>query len=174
MTIKAVKNGFTFIEMILYLALAAMVIGILFAYGWNIISINTKSTTLRETIAGSRLVTERLKREIRSANDVDKDNSVFDHIPGKITLDTDEGKVVIEADGDKISIKRGDATADFLHSEEVRIKDFLLTDEVSSDGKIRYVGFSFDAESHYPAAGNRFEYQYSFLIKSGAEIRSNN
>ena len=166
------KKGFTFIETLIYIALATMVLGIIFSYGWNILSLREKSTTVNETYSDAELLNERLKREIRSTSSVDKDNSIFGSVPGKLVLKTDNGDVTIEVVNDKVSIKRGNGDAVFLHRDSVRIKSFLLTKEESADGEILYVGFSFDVQAYFPEAGNRFEYQYSVPIESGAEIRN--
>jgi hypothetical protein len=169
---KIFKNGFTFIETILYIALATVIGGILFSYGWNMVSARVKSATVRNTYSGARLVEERLKRELREAIDVDKNNSVFDQAPGKIIFTTSDGEVRIESAGDKISIKRENNSPEYLHSDNVRIKNFILTKQISSDDKIEYVGFSFDAQADYPNSRGRYEYQYSFPLRGGVEIRS--
>lgn len=166
------QRGFTLMEIILYIALVAILGGVLFSYGWNIVSARIKSEVMRETFGSARLVGERLKREIRSAVEIDRDNSVFNQAPGKIVFTTSDGNIIIESDSDKISIKRGSDEAQFLHSDFVRIRNFLLTRQISGDGKIKFVGFSFVAEAYYPNAGERFEYQFSVPIKGGVEIRN--
>lgn len=166
------KKGFTFIETILYVALCLIVLGIVFSFGWNVISIREKTVTMHDTFSEVVLVNEVLKREIRSAIDIDKNDSIFNESPGKIALITDEGRVKIESVNDKISIIRNDNRVDFLHSDKVRIRNFVLTKKESAEEKIIYVGFSFNAESYYPQAGERHEYHYSVSARSGAEIRS--
>lgn len=166
-----IKKGFTFIETILYIAISTIVIGVLFAYGWNMISAKTKSATIRETSSSARFITERIKREIRMSTDVDSTQSVFGGV-GKITLTTPQGKVVIESVGDRMLITRGNSPAQFLAGNNVRIRNFELSKQESINGKVQYVGFSFTVEAYYPQAANRFEYNYSVAVNSGTEIRS--
>lgn len=171
MTNKTTK-GFTFIETILYIAISSIVIGTLFAYGWNMVSARTKAATMRDTVANARLVAQRLNNEIRMAIDVDKDNSSFDIANGKITLTTTREKVVIESNGDRISIARGENSPQFLSGENVRVRNFQLSKQESDTGKIQYVGFSFVVEAYYPQALDNYQYNYSLAINSGAEVRS--
>jgi hypothetical protein len=162
---KIGNKGFTFLEVILYMALTTIVIGVLFSFGWNMIGAKSKAATVRETLAGARLVSERLKREIRAAQDINEDQ------PGKLVLTGEDGEITIESIGDKISIRRALSDPQFLHSDNVRIKNFQLTQQVSSDGKTQYVGFSFTAEAYYPEAPDRYEYNFSTPFRSGAEAR---
>jgi hypothetical protein len=167
--IKKKKNkhsqGFSLLEVVLYIALTTIVVGIIFSYGWNMISARTKAATVRETMAGTRLISERLRSEIHAAQDVNIDT------PGKLVLATEAGEVTIQAVDDKISIKRGSNDPQFLHSDNVRVRNFELHGQVSGGGKTQYVGFSFDAEAYYPEALNRYEYEFSMPFHSGAEIR---
>jgi len=168
---KQKPKGFTLIEVILYIAIMAIMGGVFFSYGWNIVSARIKSATVRETFESAVLVSERLKRELRSATDIDQEHSAFNESPGKIVFTTLDGEVTFESSGDKVSIKREGEEAQFLHSDFVRIRNFLLTRQISGDDKIQYVGFSFTAEAYYPAAGERYEYQFSVPMRGGVEIR---
>jgi hypothetical protein len=49
----------------------------------------------------------------------------------------------------------------------------LFSRQISGDGKIQYIGFSFTAQAYYPDAGVRYEYQYSTDFQGGAELRMN-
>ena len=166
------KNGFTYIETLIYIALATIVLGLIFSYGWNVLSIRERSTTISETTSDAQFLSERIGREIRAALSVNKDQSVFDENPGKLVLKTADGEVIIESSNDKISIQRNGDSADYLHRDTVRVKNFIFTKEEAADNKIIYVGFSFDAQAYFPGAGNRFEYLYSIPVRSGVEVRS--
>ncbi|NTW26940.1 MAG: hypothetical protein HGA36_01305 [Candidatus Moranbacteria bacterium] len=166
------KKGFTFIETILYIAISSVVVGVLFAYGWNMVSARTKAATMRDTAANARLIMLRLNNEIRMATDIDKNNSVFEGENGKISLTTPQGKIMIESIGDRISIARGENSPQFLSGENVRVRNFQLSKQENDAGKVQYVGFSFTVEAYYPEALNSYEYNYSLPINSGAEVRS--
>jgi hypothetical protein len=168
---KIGEKGFTFLEVIIYIALTTIVIGVLFSFGWNMIGAKSKAATVRETLAGARFVNERLKREIRAAQEINRDQSVFGETPGKLVLTGEDGEITIESIGDKISIQRGSSDPQFLHSDRVRIRDFQLSEQVSTDGKTQYVGFSFTAEAYYPEASDRYEYKFSTPFRSGGEVR---
>ena len=164
-------SGITLIETILYLGLAVIVLGVLFSYGWNIIGINIKSQVVQETERSAQLVGERLASEIRRADSVDSANSTFG-IPAKLTLLTAGEIVVIEDAGNHITLTRGLADPVSLNSQNVQIKNFVLTQQVSDTGEVQYVGFSFEAVADYPGSANRSEYQYSLPFSSGVALRT--
>jgi hypothetical protein len=166
------QKGFTLLEILIYLGLMMIIVGILFSYGWNILSIRVKSAVQRETLRSAMLAGERLKRELRSAVQIDQEHSVFGSVPGKIVFTTPSENITIESDADRISIQRGGDNPEFLMNDAARAREFQLDESVSGDGTVNYVGFSFIAESHYPELINRQEYQFSASFHSGAEIRS--
>jgi hypothetical protein len=172
MTKNRRKKGFTLLEMIIYVSIATIVIGVIFSYGWNLSLLRTKNDVVRKTTDGAEFTGDLLAREIRAATEIDEGNSVFNDIPGKIVFFTDEGRVTIESESDKISIKRGEAGKEFVHSDAMRAKNFLLTRQVSGSGETQFVGFSFTMEAYFPEAGARSEYQFSVPWHSGVEIRS--
>jgi hypothetical protein len=169
---KKKLKGFTFLEVILYLAIATIVVGIFFAFGWNIVIARVKSATCRETHQGAILVAERLKRELRMSESIDRGESVFGEVPGKIVFDTPAGPVTIESVDDRVRIKRGSSDPVYLSGDNMKIRNFLLEDSKNSEDETTYVGFSFDAEAYYPDAQNRQEYQCAIPEKSGVAPRN--
>jgi len=163
-------SGITLIETILYLGIAVIILGVLFSYGWNVIGINIKSQIVQETQRSAQLVGERLAYEIRQADSVDSANSNFGS-PAKLVLLTDGNATVIEYSGGQITSKRGSADAVPLNSQNMQIKNFALTPQVSDAGEVQYVGFSFEVVANYPGTAKRSEYQYSLPFSSGAALR---
>lgn len=167
-----VSAGFTFVEVLIYIALLVIGSGALFSFGLSMLSMREKAATMRETIGAARFLEETLKREIRSAQGVDIGNSIFDQIDGKIILNGPDGEVIISALSDQVSIKRGESDPEFLNPDNVAIRNFKLSKQVSIDGVVQFVGFSFSAEANYPSAGELAQYQYVSEVNSGATIRS--
>jgi len=160
-------HGLTLIETILYLGIAVIILGVLFSYGWNIIGINIKSQVVRETEQSAQLIGERLAYEIRRADSAE----IFEN-PVKLVLHIGADMIVIEDSGNQITIKRGVADPVPLNSQNVQIKHFVLTEQVSDTNETQYVGFSFEAAANYSESSSRSEYQYSSNFSSGAALRT--
>jgi hypothetical protein len=169
---KINPNGFTFFEVILYLAIATMVVGIFFSFGWNIVSARVKSATCRETRGNAILISERIKQELRRSESINRDESVFGETPGKIVFNTSDGEVTIEAIEDRIRIQRENADPIYLSGDRIKVRDFFLKNSVDSEEKINYIGFSFSAEAYYAENQKRFEYQCSIPVNSGVAPRN--
>ena len=92
------KKGFTLLELLVYIALIAVILVASIDFMWSIMNTRTKSNVTQETQQIARLVMDRIAYEIRGAEDVVKDGgeSTFDANPGKITLQYSAGNVVID------------------------------------------------------------------------------
>lgn len=164
--------GVTLIETILYLGIAVLVLGAIFSYGWNIIGTSVKASVVRETLASAEIFRERLMREIKNAQSVDRGNSAFGSAPGKLALQVDGGSVTIEDLGGEIVLKRGTNDPVSINFENVRINNLIFTEQISAEDETEYVGFSFDAAASYAGSEKRSEYQFSVPFRSGAALRN--
>ncbi|PIP26268.1 MAG: hypothetical protein COS71_03485 [Candidatus Moranbacteria bacterium CG06_land_8_20_14_3_00_40_12] len=165
-------SGMSLIETILYLGIAVFALGAIFLYGWNVMEINIKSQVTRETAGAAQLIEERLKYEIRKAESVDRTASVFGETPAKLVLQEGDETVEIEDAGNQITVKRGSADPVLWHSPDIRIENFVFTEQVSGTDETDYVGFSFDAVAGYPGSSTRSEYQYALSFRSGSALRN--
>ncbi|KKR21920.1 MAG: hypothetical protein UT50_C0002G0011 [Candidatus Moranbacteria bacterium GW2011_GWA2_39_41] len=163
--------GISLIETILYLAIAVVILGVLFSYGWNVIGMNIKAQVAQEIEQSAQLIGERLTYEIRNADSVDIANSNFGDSAKLVLLKINEDTVTIEKSGDQIAIKRGAGDSLALNSQDVKIKNFILTQQVSDTNEIQFVGFSFETVANYPGSLERSEYQYALNYRSGVALR---
>jgi len=166
-------RGITLIETILYLAIAVFVMEAFFSYGWNIAGTNVKSTVVAQTAQSAEDIEQRITFEIHQAQ------SVSDISSSKIVLQENEGgntiEVSIEASNGMVTIKRGaDGAAVALHSNDVKVDNFIFThqDSATDPIQIQYIGFSFNAVAAYSGSTISNRYQYSLPVQSGAALRT--
>ena len=164
------KNvGFTLIELIIYLAIVSTVLTALIKYSWNTIELGEKSVTEQEVFANARLVSERIKYEIRNSTGINTVSST------SISLQESGGTdpTVISLSSGNIVITQGvGPTAGPLNSNDISITSLTFTNYTSSNNKTKHIGFSFTAQSTY--SGARAEFKISpITIRSSAEVRSN-
>jgi len=162
------ERGFTFVELILYVALVTIILSSLVPFAWNMVQTGVKSAVVQEVNASARYISERIKYEIRSATGI---NSVS---PMSISLATStpgtNPTIVDLADGN-IRIRQGANPAVNLNSTNVVINNLLFTNYTSSDNKTKHVQFTMTIAASFAAA--RQEYQDSVVLESSSEVRSN-
>lgn len=88
--IKNTKNsaGFTLIEMIMYIAILAIVSVLVINVLFVMIRAFTDIRVARDINNVAVVALDRIVREIRTANSVDVANSIFSSTPGKLVLNT--------------------------------------------------------------------------------------
>ncbi len=173
MTLLGIKinmhnKGFTLIELILYITIITIVMGALIPFAWSVIEGGVKSSVEQEVSSQARFVSERIKYEIRNANNI---NNV---LASSIDLNTDiNATTVINLSGDKITIKYGaGGTPINLNSNDTSVTSLVFTDYQSADTKTKHIQFTFTIDDNY--TGSRQEYNAPAIsLESSAEIRSN-
>lgn len=82
------QKGFTLIEILIYIAILAMIVSVTSSFlNWSIKS-NTKAKAMRETLDNTRRVVEIMSHEIKEAKSIYIPTSVFDSHPGQLSLET--------------------------------------------------------------------------------------
>ncbi|MFC1623665.1 prepilin-type N-terminal cleavage/methylation domain-containing protein [Patescibacteria group bacterium] len=130
--LSAKKNGFSFLEMIIYITILTIVLSLVI----NLTLLMTKSYSnikVSHNINNSAIsIMERLTREIRWSDSVNEGSSVFGSDLGILVLNTiDESEEIVETrfyeEGGDFKIKQGIADANVLNDDNVSINKFLLT-----------------------------------------------
>jgi type II secretory pathway pseudopilin PulG len=134
-------KAFTLIELIIYVAIASMVLVASVRIGWNILQAQEKQEAQQEVLYNSRMALHHMQYYIRQAETVTTASSTFASHPGILTLDyAGEGTdVVIDTytksvtiGGQsttirKLRIKDGAASAVDITSDLIDVTDFTLT-----------------------------------------------
>ena len=167
------NNGFTFLELIIYIAIITVVLSSLVRFAWSAIGNSVKSTTQQEVYASARYVSERIKYEIRNANGINEGSSTFDASPGVLSLvqTAPDNPTVIDLSAGEVRIKQGAAAAVNLNSTDTTVTSLVFTNYSSGDNKTKHIGFTMTITSNYGSV--RQEYTDTVTLRSSAEVRSN-
>lgn len=137
-TAKKSAQGFSLIEMIVYVAFVSIFSGLLIES--LLLSMRTFSDfqLTREVNSTATTAMERMVREIRTANDVDVINSVLGTNPGRLTLKTIDSAGVatttefyVDSASGRIKMKEGTIDAGFLSSQKVKT-DILVFNVITN------------------------------------------
>ena len=171
------KNGFTLIELILYVAIVAIFMLALIPFIWGIIQGSARNAAKQEVFSNARFVSEKIKSEIRNSNGFNTSN--FDvnlaNNPGmKLSLiqDAPNNPTDIDVSAGKVRVKRGASAVANLNSDNTKVTNLTFTNYSSVDNKTKNIAFEIIIEGNYTSA--RTEYTEIFTLKSDVEIRSNN
>ncbi|MBI4079053.1 MAG: hypothetical protein HY429_02030 [Candidatus Levybacteria bacterium] len=170
-------GGYTYIELILYIAIVTIMMQALIPFAWSIIQGGVKSSVQQEVFSQTRFISEKLKLEIRNAGDISLAQSDFDvnlaeNATKKITLTTLTGQtIVIDVSSGVVRIKRGSNPPVAINAANIAVTDLTFTNYSSLDSKTKHVGFMLSTTSSNPSP--RQEYQANIALKTSSEIRSN-
>lgn len=163
------NKGFTFIEIILYVSIVSIILVALVPVAWNVIGGSVKSSAQQEVFSQARLISERIKYEIRNADGV---NSVA---ATSISLDppgTSNDPTIIDLSGGKIRIKLGVAAAVDLNSSDTSITSLTFTNYTSGDNKTKHIQFVFTIDDNFGSSRQEYDVPVQ-TIEGSAELRSN-
>lgn len=163
-------RGFSFIEVILYIALVSVIATTLISFTLEISEIASKDRAVRSVFSDARNVNERLRFLIRNAEDVDTGASRFSDANGRLVLNKVGSSGVIELflDNGVLMMVDGDQHV-ALTGQRTHVAGLIFEDGSSPDGKSRYIGFELTLDD---AADTVQFLSAETSIRSGAEIRS--
>src|SRR3990167_9289602 len=167
------SGGFTFIELILYVAIVTIILSALVPFAWSAIETGVKSAVQQEVNANARYISERIKYEIRNSTGI---NSVAATSISLATSIPSTNPTIIDRDlpTGNIRITQGAASPVNLNSANTVINSLTFTDftdYVSGNFKTKHIRFVMTVAASFAPA--RQEYQDSVVVESSAEVRSN-
>jgi Tfp pilus assembly protein FimT len=168
--LKVSQSGFTFIELILYVAILTGMLVTLIPFAWNIIGGGVKSATEQEVFDNARYISQRLKYEIRNATGI---NSVSSTQISLSTATSATNPTIISSSSGMLTIKQGVGAPIALNSQNASISAFTFTNYTSVSNATKHIQFVFTIVANYPGAGQRQEYKESTTVEGSAEVRSN-
>lgn len=161
--------GFTLIELILYISIVTIMLSALIPFAWNVIGNGVKSGTEQEVYSQGRILSERIKMEIRRASGITSVSSTSINL---INLPTSGlNPTIITFASNQVTISQAGGTAIRLHSSNTSVVPFTFTDYTSGDNKTKNIQFNFTIDDNYTSSSR--DYQESVTFQSSAEIRSN-
>ncbi len=166
------QKGFSLIELILYVALLAIIVTSLVTFGVDVVLIRSKNRVEQEVIANTRLVAKRIDFEIRNASAI---NSVGAQSISLANTAAIKNPTIISFSGGRITIGWGSsgncptATPCFLTSSDVTVQS-LLFDDMSSGTHPQSIKYEVVVKSQLSGASK--SYYYKEYATGSAEIRS--
>jgi type II secretory pathway pseudopilin PulG len=166
------KNGFSLIELILYVALLAVIISGVVTFGVDVVLIRSKNRVEQEVIANTRLAAKRINFEIRNASGI---NGVGAQSISLSNTDALKNPTVISLSSGRITIGYGSTgncptTAPCaLTSNKVTVQS-LIFDDVSSGTHPQGIRYEAVIKSEVNGAGKTFYYKE--YATGSAEVRS--
>ncbi|MBD3330437.1 hypothetical protein GF354_02800 [Candidatus Peregrinibacteria bacterium] len=182
MNTKSKQSGFTLIELIVYIAIAMIVLISATGIIWNIFSSNLRAQKTREVYTISRQIMSELTKQIHSAEDVITASSNFNTNPGTLTLDFPGGNTnkifdtyekTISINGREISITKlrltegSDAPID-LSSDQVTINNFTL-ENLTYSGENKNINISLNVSTINP--DNDSDYDISLDLETSVSVK---
>ena len=161
------QNGFTFIELILYISIVTIMLTTIVPFGWSAITSSVKSSVQQEVYTQARFVRERIKQEIRRASGI---TSVGSTSISETNFSPDT-TTVIDLSSQKIRINKNGTGPVNLNSDDTNVTTLEFSNYTSLDNKTKHIGFRLGVTSNY--SGQRREYIESIELRASAEVRSN-
>ena len=82
------KKSFTLIEVLIYIAVLAIIVSVASSFFLWVIRANTKTKAMREVLDNTRRAMEIMTYEIKEAESIYVPTSTFDSHPGQLSLET--------------------------------------------------------------------------------------
>lgn len=161
-------NGFTLIELIIYVSIMTVIITAVIPFSRDMILNGAKSSVQEEVYGSGRYIAERIKSEIRNAKGI---NSVSGSTLSLQDFVAANDPTVIDLSAGKVRIKQGAGSAINLNSNDTNVTSLTFTNNSSLDNKTKNISYSISLQS--TSASTRQEYQADINVSGSAEIRSN-
>lgn len=164
------KNGFTLIELILYIALVSIFITGAILFIWDLIYSEVKSGIQQEVNQNLRFVSKRVLYEVRNSSGI---NSVSANTISLSNSDSAKNPTVIDVSSNQIRIGQGNSGSCPVSAPcALTSSDLIFNisfEDLSSGSESLNIQFTVSVQSN----SDRDEWDYQEEYSSSAEIRSN-
>ena len=158
------QKGFTLIESLIALSLAAFVFVAMIHFTINLIQIKTKTRVISEVAANGRLVQDVLTDAARHATGIVSDLSLFGESPGILALSMvseEEDPTIFAVDEGVFRVQRGMTEFLSISTQEVVVTNVLFTNLTSPDD-IGIIQVQFTLQALNDSGNPFFDYEESF------------
>ncbi len=164
------RKGFSFIEVILYIALVSFVSTAILSFTLEISEIAQRDRSAHAVLSDARGAVERMRFLIRGAEEVDVDASRFLDADGRLvlkkngssgtyTLSVRDGVLEVQDDGESMA----------LTSDGSRVRSLIFENGTSPDGRSQSIGFELIMSGSTQTVDPPLS---ETSIRSGAEVRN--
>lgn len=172
------QQGFTLIEIILYIGLISLMLGTLLPFFLNTMLTRANAVVTEETNANARYLAERIKNEIRYSSGINTGTSNFgvnlaSNSSNQLSLvaAAPNNPTIINVLNGKVQIKQGASSAVALNSTGTTVTDLTFTNNTSVDNKTKNITFTLTVISNYTQA--KKEYTSTVTLRNSVEVRNN-
>jgi type II secretory pathway pseudopilin PulG len=170
-------RGFTFIEVLAYIAVLTIIISVVSVFIFWQINSGVKSMAIRETQYNVERALAVITQEIREAKSVYIPTGAFDINPGQLSLETAKylpaGETLSYIDfficGTRLCFKKESQNPLAITSDRVKISSLVFS-EINTTSTAPSIQINLKID--YRATSTRPEYQSSFEATSAASLRS--
>lgn len=151
------KKGFTFVELLLYVAIVGTIFSSLVPFAWDVIQGGVRSSVDQEVGSNARLIMEKIKFKVRNARSIvvaPTSLTITEQDLSTKTIDLSEGNIRMNAVN--------------LNSADTRMTDLVFTDFSSAATKQVQIRFTVISST---GQGSQ-EYAQTVTLESSAEVRS--
>lgn len=167
------KKGFTLVEILVYIAIFAILMVVISSFVLGLIKANTKYQTKREVVENAMNITKTLSYEIQQASSIYTPTSVLGSNPGQLSLETtlnmptDEKRTYIDfyLDGGNLYLKREGADSLKLNSANTKITNLVFE-------KFKPEAIKIQLTVAYKSSATKPEYQFSYSLVSAVSLRN--
>lgn len=167
------KNGFTLIEVLIYLGILSLIVVALLSFDVSVISSRSKTMVVEEVQANARIALDLVSQKIRGAQGINVGASVFGSDPGVLSLamaNATQNPTVfnLSADDGRLQITEGSSgTPVFVTSKDVEVTNLVFTN-YSQPGEREHIRI--DITVRYKNAGS-VDYSYSYSAHTSVSVR---
>ena len=166
------KKGFTFIELLIYIALLSVILNAGIYLFWQIIEGRAKSISYNEVLSNLRFIFEKISYEAKRAKSIEVPFSFGEETPKLVLKMPDERFVRFYSEEDKLMIEKEGAQPISLTSEKVKVKEIIFKN--LSLNPARPQTFQVKIKLNYYNPFERIEYQIEMKSQKTINLRDNN
>lgn len=129
------EKGFALLELVVYLGLLSFVLSAIVLFSVEFVGVRAKSTAFAEATRNAKFAVSRIAYEVRSAESINYDDSVFDSSPGVLSLETGDSSTnptVISVSDGKLMMSRGADSEIALTPDSAEVRNFTVSNAGNS------------------------------------------
>lgn len=179
LTASLPHSGFTLIELIIYIALAAITLVIVVDLNLNLIRQSARSETREDVERDMQLAMRRVTQEIHAARDIDTGQSTFSSNPGKLTLNSFAPAmtptiidVFDDGSGQRLRLRQGTSPVitSYLTGHKVKIDNFTVRNVSDTAGTPRTRNVQIELHLQHINPDALPEWNYSAVATTSVEL----
>ena len=172
------KQGFTLIELIIYIATFAIIIVLLVTFVFNLMSVQAKIKVSKEVTENSQRAMEIMLWHIKHSQGVYISTSSFDSHPGQLSLkttqNTPEGETTTYFDfyldnNNRLCLKQEESEVTPLTSERIEVNNLTFNHLIDSDNN---QSIRIELSAVYKDSRGKTIYQATSTLISTANLRN--